>query len=263
MSEVTPTLSKNIFSIVIPIHNEGSFIADVLERIRRVKLVYAIQKEIIIVDDGSTDNTANLVEEYIKKNPHHDIQYIRLEIQIGKGAAIKKGIEKASGAYLIIQDACLAYDPKEYNELLEPIVENKADAVFGSRYSGDNLKRALAFWNAMGNKAMTLVSNMFTNLHLTDMGCSYRVFRTTHLKELDLLENHHLSVESELISKVSKIKGIRIFEKAVTYYGRETDRQQRYTWKDGFRGMYCIIKYNTWSRPKPHKELPEDTKEAI
>lgn len=240
-------LSKNTFSIIIPVYNEASYIVEVLDRIRRVKLVYSIQKEIIIVDDGSTDNTGNLVTEYKRKNPHHLVKYIKLEINQGRGYAVQMGIEAATGAYTIIQDADLEYDPKEYNNLLEPIVDDKADAVFGSRFSGDNLQRTLLFWHAVGNRWLTIVSNMFTNLNLTDMGCGYKVYRTQLLKDLSLQEKR-FGIEPELITKVSKVKGIRIYEKAVTYYGRTIDQGKKSTWKDGFRALYCILKYNTWAK---------------
>lgn len=247
-------LNKNIFSIVIPVFNEASYIIEVLERIRRVKIVYGIQKEIIVVDDGSTDKTNALISEYTRKNPHHDIVYHRLEVNQGRGNAVQKGIELAKGAYLIIQDADLEYDPKEYNKLLEPLIDDKADVVFGSRFSGDNLQRTLLFWYAVGNRTLTIISNMLTNLNLTDIGCGYKVYKTKLLKQLPL-EEKRFGIESEITAKISKIKGIRVFEKAVTYYGRSVEEGKKSTWKDGFRALYCIFKYNTWAQPK--KELTE------
>lgn len=229
-------------SIIIPAYNEESTIQFILDKIKKVELIENITKEIIIVDDCSSDNSLAVFNEYKAANSDLDIVILTHLINKGKGAALHSGISKATGDILIIQDADLEYDPKEYNILLKPILEGHADVVYGSRFMGGKPHRILFFWHSIGNKFLTFLSNMFTNLNLTDMETCYKMFRTDIIQKIKLQENR-FGFEPEVTAKISKIKGIRIYEVGISYYGRTFEEGKKISWKDGFRAIYCILKY--------------------
>lgn len=234
-------------SILIPAYNEARTIHLILDKVRDVVLDGGVDKEIIIVNDFSTDDTVKKVEEYIGKNPTMPIQIFSQEKNKGKGAAIHKAIELATGDYLIVQDADLEYDPEEYNLLLKPILSGFADVVYGSRFLGGNPHRILFYWHSIGNKFLTSLSNMFTNLNLTDMETCYKLIRSDIAKGLRLKEQR-FGFEPELTAKLSRVPKIRIYEVGISYYGRTFEEGKKIGWKDGFRAIYCIIKYNLFSK---------------
>jgi glycosyltransferase involved in cell wall biosynthesis len=234
-------------SIVIPAYNEGKTIHLILDKIKNVKLTDDIQKEIIIVNDCSTDDTEEAVLRYINHNKELNIQYYKHEVNKGKGAALHTGIEKSTGEYLIIQDADLEYDPREYNLLLKPVIEGFADVVYGSRFMGHHPHRILFFWHTIGNKFLTALSNMFTNLNLTDMETCYKLFNTKIIQNIKLCEKR-FGFEPEVTAKIARVPGIRIYEVGISYYGRTYEEGKKIGWKDGFRAIWCILKYNIWKR---------------
>ena len=232
----------NKLSIVIPAYNEGPTIHFILDKLQRVSLLNAIEKEIIIVNDCSKDNTEEAIKNYMAQNPSLNIQYFKHEVNKGKGAALHTGIQKATGDYLIIQDADLEYDPEEYNLLLKPVLDGFADVVYGSRFMGGNPHRILFFWHTLGNKFLTFLSNMFTNLNLTDMETCYKMFNTKIIQSIPLQEKR-FGFEPEVTAKISRIPKIRIYEVGISYYGRTYEEGKKIGWKDGFRAIYCILKY--------------------
>lgn len=229
-------------SIIIPAFNEGKTIHLILDKVNSVSLINNIEKEVIIVNDCSSDDTESAIENYIATNPSLNIKYFKHKINMGKGAALQTGIIKASGEYLIIQDADLEYDPQEYNDLLKPVVNGYADVVYGSRFIGGNPHRILFYWHTIGNKFLTALSNMLTNLNLTDMETCYKLFNTKLIQSLHLKEKR-FGFEPEVTAKIARIKGIRVYEVGISYYGRTYDEGKKIGWKDGFRALYSIIKY--------------------
>lgn len=234
-----------VLSIVIPAYNEGATIHRILDKIKQVQLIDGIKKEIIIVNDASSDNTEDVVRRYALDNPDLTIQYCLHAVNKGKGAALHTGIKLAKGELTVIQDADLEYDPEEYNILLKPILSGHADVVYGSRFIGGNPHRILFFWHTIGNKFLTFISNMFTNLNLTDMETCYKMFSTSMLQSIELRENR-FGFEPEVTAKISRIPGVRIYEVGISYYGRTYEEGKKIGWKDGFRAIYCILKYNIW-----------------
>ena len=238
-------------SIIIPAYNEGATIHLILDKIKEVMLIEDLQKEIIIVNDCSTDKTEEMVKEYIEENSSLDIKYFALKKNMGKGAALHTGIAEATGEFLITQDADLEYDPNEYNDLLKPVVTGFADVVYGSRFMGSNPHRILFFWHTIGNRFLTFFSNMFNNLNLTDMETGYKLFRTDIVQSLSLKEQR-FGFEPEITAKIAKIPKIRIYEIGISYYGRTYDEGKKISWKDGVRAIYCIIKYGIFTGSGEH-----------
>lgn len=234
-------------SIVIPAYNEGPTIHHILNKVKAVKLTGDLEKEVIIVNDCSKDDTESAILAYQAANPELPITYYKHEVNQGKGAALHTGIRNATGDYVIIQDADLEYDPEEYNLLLKPMLDGFADVVYGSRFIGGNPHRILFFWHSIGNKWLTVLSNMFTNLNLTDMETCYKLFRRETVQSLKL-EEKRFGFEPEITAKIARIPKIRVYEVGISYYGRTYEEGKKIGWKDGFRAIWCILKYNLFKK---------------
>ena len=224
-------------SIVIPVYNEAKTIGEVLDRVRKAPSA-GLTKELIIVDDGSSDGT----REHLAGLREKDTQCIFHERNQGKGAALRTGFAHASGDVIIVQDADFEYDPADYPQLLRPILEGKADVVLSSRFLAGQAHRVLYFWHSMGNRALTLLSNVFTNLNLTDMESGYKVFTRDVIKRVTIQENR-FGFEPEIVAKVARLN-CRVYEVGVSYAGRTYQEGKKITWKDGVRALWCIVKYS-------------------
>ena len=242
MTALSPAPVLRTLSIVIPAYNEGATIHLILDQVRVVELPNGIQKEVIIVNDCSSDDTEAAVQRYITANPALPIRYFRHAVNQGKGAALHTGIRAATGEYVIIQDADLEYDPEEYNVLLRPVLRGAADVVYGSRFMGGNPHRILFFWHSIGNQILTFLSNAMTNLNLTDMETCYKLFRRDLLQGLNLREKR-FGFEPEVTAKIARVPDVRIYEVGISYYGRTYAEGKKIGWRDGVRAIYCILKY--------------------
>ncbi|HKK88740.1 MAG TPA: glycosyltransferase family 2 protein [Saprospiraceae bacterium] len=234
-------------SVIVPVYNESRTIGDILNKLVKTKLINEVSMEILLVNDASTDDSEKKIKAFIETHPSENIQYFKHEKNRGKGAALHTGIDKAGGDFIVVQDADLEYDPGEFNVLLSPLLSGVADVVYGSRFMGGRPHRILFFWHSLGNQFLTLLSNAMTNLNLTDMETCYKMFRSEHLKSLKLLEKR-FGFEPEVTAKMSRIPGIRIYEVGISYYGRTYAEGKKINWKDGFRAIYCILKYNLFSK---------------
>lgn len=236
-----------LLSILIPMYNEEKTIELILTKIEEVTLINDISKEVVLVDDCSTDNSFSKCQEMVKTKPDLNIQLCQHDKNRGKGAALHTAIDKATGDILVVQDADLEYDPQDYNDLLKPIVGGNADVVYGSRFMGGKPHRILFFWHSIGNAFLTFCSNAFTNLNLTDMETCYKMFKAEHIKSLKLKEKR-FGFEPEVTAKISRIPNISIYEIGVAYYGRTYAEGKKIGWRDGLRALYCILKYNIWAK---------------
>lgn len=231
-------------SIIIPCYNEADTISSLLSAVLNVQLPCA--KEIIIIDDCSTDRSFEIIENFSKENP--ELKVFKQAINLGKGAALRTGIAQATGDIVIIQDADLEYNPEEYPSLIKPFEDGVADVVYGSRFKGAHAERILYFWHSVGNKFLTLLSNMMTNLNLTDMETCYKVFRRDIIQNVSIIEDR-FGFEPEITAKIAAYKPrLRIYEVGISYYGRTYEEGKKIDWKDGIAAIWCIFKYNLWAR---------------
>lgn len=240
-------MKKNLLSIVIPAYNEERTIAGLLLKVCEAPLPDGIRKEVLVVNDASKDQTASEVENFIETHPQYNVKLILQNSNKGKGAALYRGFEEAEGEWILVQDADFEYDPREYTKLLKPVLEGFADVVYGSRFMGGNPHRILFFWHSIGNKFLTMLSNAFTNLNLTDMETCYKLFKSEYLKKIRFKENR-FGFEPEVTAKIARFEGIRIYEVGISYYGRTYEEGKKIRAKDGFWAMWCILKYNLIDR---------------
>ena len=232
-------------SIIIPCYNEEKLIAAVLEKVLQTDLKYALEKQIIVVNDGSTDNSATAIDKFCESNPL--VIRIHLSKNAGKGAAIKTALPMTDGDIIIIQDSDFEYDPNDYNKMIQPIYDGHADVVYGSRFIGAGPHRVLFFFHTIGNKFLTFLSNLFTGLNLTDMETGYKMFKADVLKQVRLKEDR-FGFEPEVTAKVSRIQKVRFYEVGIAYYGRTYSDGKKIKWTDGFYAIWCILKYNIFFR---------------
>ncbi|MGQ9649286.1 MAG: glycosyltransferase family 2 protein [Phycisphaerae bacterium] len=227
-------------SIVVPVYNEVRTLEELVRRVLAVDV--GMEKELILVDDASTDGTRDLYDRIRREHPDQHIQVLMHPRNQGKGAALRTGFDKATGDIILVQDADLEYDPRDYPRLLAPILDNRADVVFGSRFVGGEAHRVLFFWHMLGNKILTLLSNMLTNLNLTDMEVCYKVFRREILRDLDL-KSDRFEFEPEFTAKVAKA-GCRVYEVGISYAGRDYSEGKKITWVDGIKAVIAIFRYS-------------------
>jgi glycosyltransferase involved in cell wall biosynthesis len=236
-----------ILSVIIPAYNEQATIYNILQRVNSVDLIQGIGKELVVINDCSSDNTEDEITRFLQDNPGIIINYLKHELNRGKGAALRTGIRAATGDFIVVQDADLEYDPREFNRLLPPILDGFADVVYGSRFVGSQPHRVLFFFHSIGNRFLTFLSNLFTNVNLTDMETGYKLFRAGIIKNINLRENR-FGFEAEVTAKICRIPKIRIYEIGISYYGRTYSEGKKINWKDGLKAVYCIIKYNIFRR---------------
>lgn len=229
-------------TLIIPVYNEAATIRAVLETVLALRLDQEIQKEVIVVDDGSSDGTGRIALAYIQQQTEAEIYYLQHPSNRGKGAAIRTGIRAATGDCILVQDADLEYDPEEINILLKPLLQGRADVVYGSRFMGGQAHRVLFFWHSIGNRFLTFLSNMFTDLNLTDMETGYKLFRREVLQGIRLQENG-FGFEPEVTAKIARVPGIRIYEVGISYYGRTYEQGKKINWRDGCWAIWCILRY--------------------
>jgi len=234
-------------SVIIPAYNEQATIYNILHKVSSVELISGIGKELVVVNDCSKDGTEAELERFRADHPEININYQKHAVNMGKGAALRTGFQSATGDFVIVQDADLEYDPREFNLLLQPMLDGFADVVYGSRFAGGRPHRVLFFLHTLGNKMLTFLSNLLTNINISDMETCYKLFKTDIIKGINLKENR-FGFEPEVTAKVSRIPNVRIYEVGISYYGRTYQEGKKISWKDGFRAIYCIIKYNIFSR---------------
>ncbi|MGV3640857.1 MAG: glycosyltransferase family 2 protein [Adhaeribacter sp.] len=235
-------MSIQTLTLIIPVYNEAATIRTVLETVLALRLDQEVQKEVIVVDDGSGDGTGQIALDFIRQQTDAEINYLKHPVNLGKGAAIRTGIRAATGDYILVQDADLEYDPSEINVLLKPMLQGRADVVYGSRFMGGQAHRVLFFWHSIGNKFLTFLSNMFTDLNLTDMETGYKLFRRQVLQGIRLQENG-FGFEPEITAKIARVPGIRIYEVGISYYGRTYEQGKKINWRDGCWAIWCILRY--------------------
>jgi glycosyltransferase involved in cell wall biosynthesis len=248
--QITKTCKTSVLmklSVIIPAYNEQATIYRILKLVGTVGLINEMEKELVVINDCSTDQTGHEVERFRSEHPEVELNYLIQDKNRGKGAAIRTGIQAATGDFIIIQDADLEYDPREYNLLLKPVLEGFADVVYGTRFGGDKPHRVLFYFHSVGNKFLTFLSNLLTNINISDMETCYKLFRSDIIKNIKLKENR-FGFEAEVTARISRIPGIRIYEVGISYYGRTYAEGKKINWKDGFRAIYCIIRYNLFSR---------------
>ena len=234
-------------SIIIPVYNEAKTIAIVLDKLIALRITGDLHKEIVIIDDASADGTAEAIAPYLQQEFHGcTFQFHRHLQNSGKGAALQAGFSLCTGDVAVIQDADLEYDPSDINRLVQPVLDGYADVVYGSRFISQSPHRVLYYWHRFGNKLLTELSNMFSNINLTDMETGYKLFRSDVVKKLQLREKK-FGIEPEMTAKISKIKNIRIYEVGISYFGRTYVEGKKIGWKDGLRALYCIFRYNIFN----------------